>query len=165
MIDKTFSLSIKTLLFLSIVSVIPMLGNAQTSDMDIKPIASYRYDYTAFMDKNGNIEGELDISGAIILAEVDGTEFIHITIGEEFHTQYAGFVKTKKHITEGDSVKVTVYLLGSEIEDHKIPIQLFEIYDLTKSSHIPDLFIVTIHSATTGEIEKSQIMRKISRVR
>lgn len=162
MIDKTFSLSIKTLLFLSLVSVIPMLGNAQTSDMNIKTIATYRYDHTAFMDKNDNIEEELDISGAIIFAEAEGMEFVCITIGTE--PQYSGFVKTKRHYTEGDSTKLTVYLFIIEFEGYKIPIQLFEVYDLTKSSYIPDSFLVCTCSVTTGEIVKTQILQKISRV-
>lgn len=149
----------KRLLFFFI-ALMPML---YVCAQEIKTKAAYQYDYIECLDKNGNVVDELDCGGIILFADWGMQEYISITIGdEEVHT---GIVHSKKQERVDSKTRMTVYLAIQEFNGNKIPLQIFEIYDLTKSSNIPDQFIVSICSTTTGEIIQSQSFYKISRVR
>ena len=119
--------------------------------------------YTDSIHINGNVVDELDCGGIILFAEAGRQECISITIDdEEAHT---GIVHSKKLESVNSGTRMTVYLVIQEFNGHKVPLQIFEVYDLTKSSNIPDYFMVSICSATTGEVIQSQSFHKISRIR
>lgn len=124
--------------------------------------AAYQYRHIACWDKDGNVVDTIDCFGIILVAEAQGQECICVTIGEE--ELYNGLVQRKK--TEySDNKKTIVYLVIQEFHGAKVPLQIFEIYDLTKSSHIPDSFMVSICSTTTGEVVRSQSFHSILRMR
>ena len=58
-----------------------------------------------------------------------------------------------------------VYLAIQEFQGHKVPLQIFEIYDLSKSLYIPDSFSVMICSEKTGEMIQGQSFHNVSRIR
>lgn len=133
------------------------------SSQEIKTKAVYQYGYIECLDKNGNIVDELDSGGIIMFAETGRQECISITIGDK--EAYTGIVHSKKQESVNSGTRMTVYLVIQELYGHKVPLQIFEVYDLTKSSNIPDYFMVSICSATTGEVIQNQSFYKISRVR
>lgn len=149
----------KRLIFFFI-ALLPML---YVSGQEIKTKAAYQYGYINCLDENGNVVDEIECGGIILFADAGKQEYISITIGdEEVHT---GIVHSKKQESANSDKRMTVYLVVQEFKGHNVPLQIFEVYDLTKSSIIPDCFIVSICSATTGEIIQSQSFHKISRVR
>lgn len=142
------------------IALMPMLyGNAQ----EVLTKAAYQYGYIGCLDKNGNTVDELDCGGIILIAEAGGKECISVTIGDK--ETYTGIVHSKKQSVVDSKTKMTVYLVVQEFNGSKVPLQIFEVYDLTKSSYIPDYFMVSICSATTGEVVQSQSFHNISRVR
>lgn len=149
----------KRLLFF-LITLMPML---YVCSQEIKTKAAYQYGYIECLDKNGNVVDEIECGGIILFADAGKQECISITIGdEEVHT---GRIYSKKQENENSGKRMTVYLVFQEFNGHKVPLQIFELFDLTKSSIIPDCFIVSICSAKTGEIIQSQSFHKISRVR
>ncbi len=146
--------------FTFFIALIPMLYvNAQ----EIKTKSVYQYGYIVNLDKGGNVVDELVCGGIILFAEAGGQECISITIGDM--DGYTGIVQSKKQEYISAKERMTVYLAVQEFYGRKVPLQIFEVYDLTKSSNVPDYFMVSICSATTGEIVQSQSFYKISRVR
>lgn len=149
----------KRLLFF-FVALMPMLYiNAQ----ELKTKVTYQYENIAFLDNDGNIVDELDNGGIIMFADLGMQEYISITVGDE--AVHTGIIYRKKQENVNSKTKMTVYLVFQMFNDHEIPLQIFEIYDLTKSSNIPDSFVVSICSATTGKIIQSQSFHGISRIR
>lgn len=128
---------------------------------EIETKAAYQYRHIACWDKDGNVVNTIDCFGIILVAEAQGQECICVTIGEE--ELYNGLVQRKK-IEYSDNQKTIVYLVIQEFHGEKVPLQIFEIYDLTKSSHIPDSFMVSICSTTTGEVMRSQSFHSILRM-
>lgn len=149
----------KRLLFFFMVLMLCYIVSAQ----EIKTKAAYQYGYIECLDKNGNVVDELNCGGIILFAEAGRQECISITIGDE--ETYTGIVNSKKLESINSGTRMTVYLVIQEFNGHKVPLQIFEVYDLTKSSNIPDYFMVSICSATTGEVIQSQSFHKISRIR
>lgn len=149
----------KRLLFFFI-ALMPML---YVSAQEIKTKAAYQYNYVECLDKNGNVVDKLDCGGIILFADAERQEYISITIGDK--ETYTGIVHSKKQECINSRTKMTVYLAIQELKEHKVPLQIFEIYDLTKSSNIPNYFMVSICNATTGEVVQSQSFHKISRVK
>lgn len=98
-----------------------------------------------------------------MFADLGMQEYISITVGDE--AVHTGIIYRKKQENVNSKTKMTVYLVFQMFNDHEIPLQIFEIYDLTKSSNIPDSFVVSICSATTGKIIQSQSFHGISRIR
>lgn len=149
----------KKMLFLFIVLMPMLYVNAQ----EIKTKAAYQYGHIVCLDKAGKIVDELDCGGIILFADAGRQEYISVTIGDK--ETYTGIVHSKKQESISSGKRMTVYLVIQEFNGHKIPLQIFEIYDLNKSSDIPDYFMVSICSVTTGEVVQSQSFHKISRVR
>lgn len=136
-----------------------LYGNAQ----EIKTKAAYQYGYIVNMDEKGNAVDELDCGGIILIAETGRQEYVSVTIGDQ--EAYTGIVHSKKQERVDTKTWITVYLVIQEFNQHKIPLQIFEVYDLDQSANIPNHFIVSVCSAMTGEIIQSQLFHKISRVR
>lgn len=146
--------------FTFFIVLIPMLYvNAQ----EIKTKSAYQYDYIVCLDKGGSVADELVCGGIILFAEAGGQECISITFGDT--EGYTGIVHSKKQEYISAKERMTVYIVIQEFNGHKVPLQIFEVYDLTKSSNIPDYFMVSICSVTTGEVVRSQAFHKISRIR
>ncbi len=159
MLEKANEIKMTRLLFFFI-ALMPML---YVSAQEIKTTAAYQYDYIECLDKNGNIVDEFDCGGIILFADAGRQEWISITIGEE--ETYTGIVHSKKQESIDSGTTMMVYLVIQEFNEHKVPLQIFEIYDLSKSSDIPNCFVVSICSTTTGEVIQSQSFHKISRIR
>lgn len=149
----------KRLLF----SFIALISMPYICAQEIKTKAAYQYGYIECLDKNGNVVEGFECRGIILFAEAGRQECISITIGDK--DTYTGIVHSKKQESVNSGTRMTVYLVIQEFNGHKVPLQIFEVYDLTRSSNIPDYFMVSICSATTGEIIQSQSFHKISRVR
>lgn len=142
---------------------IALMSMLYVSAQEVKTKAAYQYGNITFLDNDGNIVDELDSKGVIMFADLGMQEYVSITVGNE--AVHTGIVHSKKQESVDSKTRMTVYLVIQEFNGHEIPLQIFEVYDLTKSSNIPDCFVLSICSATTGEVIQSQSFHKISRIR
>ena len=134
------------------------------SAQNVETKAAYKYEFIVNIDKTGKpIERKLDGSGIVLFAQAAGQEAISVTIGET--EMYTGIVYSKKQELPDKNTKMIVYLAIQEFQGHKVPLQIFEIYDLRKSSYIPDSFTVMICSEKTGEMIQGQSFHNVSRIR
>ena len=124
---------------------------------------AYKYNFIVNLDKDGNAIQKLDCQGIILLAQSNGQQAISITIGDK--ETYTGVVYSKKEEHVGSNTKLTVYLVIQEFQGHKVPLQIFEEYDLSKSPFIPNCFTVMICNSQTGESVQGQAFYNISRIR
>lgn len=124
---------------------------------------AYKYEFIVNLDKDGNAVQKFDCMGVILLAQSGGQEAISITIGDK--EAYTGVVYSKKEEYAGSNTKLVVYLVIQEFHGHKVPLQIFEEYDMSKSSYIPNCFTVMICNAQTGESVQGQSFYNISRIR
>ena len=150
---KRFILCIITALFFS-------LG---MSAQNVETKAAYKYEFIVNIDKTGKPIERLDGSGIVLFAKAAGQEAISVTIGET--EMYTGIVYSKKQELPDKNTKMIVYLAIQEFQGHKVPLQIFEIYDLRKSSYIPDSFTVMICSEKTGEMIQGQSFHNVSRIK
>ena len=134
------------------------------SAQNVETKAAYKYEFIVNIDKTGKpIERKLDVSGIVLFAQAVGQEAISVTIGET--EMYTGIVYSKKQENPDKNTKMIVYLAIQEFQGHKVPLQIFEIYDLSKSLYIPDSFSVMICSEKTGETIQGQSFHNVSRIR
>lgn len=133
------------------------------SAQNVETKAAYKYEFIVNIDKNGKPIERLDGGGIVLFAQAVGQEAISVTIGET--EMYTGIVYSKKQELPDKNTKMIVYLAIQEFQGHKVPLQIFEIYDLRKSSYIPDSFTVMICSEKTGEMIQGQSFHNVSRIR
>lgn len=133
------------------------------SAQNVETKAAYKYEFIVNIDKTGKPIERLDGSGIVLFAKAAGQEAISVTIGET--EMYTGIVYSKKQELPDKNTKMIVYLAIQEFQGHKVPLQIFEIYDLRKSSYIPDSFTVMICSEKTGEMIQGQSFHNVSRIR
>ena len=133
------------------------------SAQNVETKAAYKYEFIVNIDKTGKPIERLDGSGIVLFAKAAGQEAISVTIGET--EMYTGIVYSKKQELPDKNTKMIVYLAIQEFQGHKVPLQIFEIYDLIKSSYIPDSFTVMICSEKTGEMIQGQSFHNVSRIR
>ena len=133
------------------------------SAQNVETKAAYKYEFIVNIDKTGKPIERLDGSGIVLFAKVAGEEAISVTIGET--EMYTGIVYSKKQENPDKNTKMIVYLAIQEFQGHKVPLQIFEIYDLSKSLYIPDSFSVMICSEKTGEMIQGQSFHNVSRIR
>lgn len=133
------------------------------SAQNVETKAAYKYEFIVNIDKTGKPIERLDGSGIVLFAKAAGQEAISVTIGET--EMYTGIVYSKKQEFPDKNTKMIVYLAIQEFQGHKVPLQIFEIYDLRKSSYIPDSFTVMIYSEKTGEMIQGQSFHNVSRIR
>ena len=133
------------------------------SAQNVETKAAYKYEFIVNIDKNGKPIERLDGGGIVLFAQAVGQEAISVTIGET--EMYTGIVYSKKQENPDKNTKMIVYLAIQEFQGHKVPLQIFEIYDLIKSSYIPDSFTVMICSEKTGEMIQGQSFHNVSRIR
>lgn len=148
-------------LILCIITVLFFTLSISAQDVETK--AAYKYEFVVNLDKNGKPIERLDVCGIVLFAQAAGQEAISVTIGET--EVYTGIVYIKKQENLDKNTKMIVYLAIQEFQGHKVPLQIFEIYDLSKSSYIPDSFSVMICSEKTGEMIQGQSFHNISRIR
>ncbi|MEZ7884251.1 MAG: hypothetical protein QMB39_03255 [Bacteroidales bacterium] len=144
-----------TLLILVLAYNIP---NAQSIDKQ----AVYKYDFIVNLDGNGVAKETMEVQGIILFAKFGNQEFISITIGDE--EIYTGQITTKKEENVDSNTKLVVYLVTQKFNGYKVPLQIFEEYNLSKSKFIPDNFTVMICSTQTGEMIQGQSFHKVSRL-
>ena len=133
------------------------------SAQNVETKAAYKYEFIVNIDKNGKPIERLDGGGIVLFAQAVGQEAISVTIGET--EMYTGIVYSKKQENPDKNTKMIVYLAIQEFQGHKVPLQIFEIYDLSKSLYIPDSFSVMICSEKTGEMIQGQSFHTVSRIR
>lgn len=133
------------------------------SAQNVETKAAYKYEFIVNIDKNGKPIERLDGGGIVLFAQAVGQEAISVTIGET--EMYTGIVQCKKQENPDKNTKMIVYLAIQEFQGHKVPLQIFEIYDLSKSLYIPDSFSVMICSEKTGETIQGQSFHNVSRIR
>ena len=133
------------------------------SAQNVETKAAYKYEFIVNIDKNGKPIERLDGGGIVLFAQAVGQETISVTIGET--EMYTGIVYSKKQENPDKNTKMIVYLAIQEFQGHKVPLQIFEIYDLIKSSYIPDSFTVMICSEKTGEMIQGQSFHNVSRIK
>ena len=133
------------------------------SAQNVETKAAYKYEFIVNIDKNGKPIERLDGGGIVLFAQAVGQEAISVTIGET--EMYTGIVQCKKQENPDKNTKMIVYLAIQEFQGHKVPLQIFEIYDLSKSLYIPDSFSVMICSEKTGEMIQGQSFHNVSRIR
>ena len=133
------------------------------SAQNVETKAAYKYEFIVNIDKNGKPIERLDGGGIVLFAQAVGQEAISVTIGET--EMYTGIVQCKKQENPDKNTRMIVYLAIQEFQGHKVPLQIFEIYDLIKSSYIPDSFTVMICSEKTGEMIQGQSFHNVSRIR
>ena len=133
------------------------------SAQNVETKAAYKYEFIVNIDKTGKPIERLDGSGIVLFAKAAGQEAISVTIGET--EMYTGIVYSKKQELPDKNTKMIVYLAIQEFQGHKVPLQIFEIYDLRKSSYIPDSFTVMICSEKTGEMIQGQSFHNVSRIK
>ena len=132
------------------------------SAQNVETKAAYKYEFIVNIDKTGKPIERLDGSGIVLFAQAVGQEAISVTIGET--EMYTGILYSKKQELPDKNTKMIVYLAIQEFQGHKVPLQIFEIYDLRKSSYIPDSFTVMICSEKTGEMIQGQSFHNVSRI-
>ena len=133
------------------------------SAQNVETKAAYKYEFIVNRDKTGKPIERLDGGGIVLFAQAVGQEAISVTIGET--EMYTGIVYSKKQENPDKNTKMIVYLAIQEFQGHKVPLQIFEIYDLSKSLYIPDSFSVMICSEKTGEMIQGQSFHNVSRIR
>ena len=133
------------------------------SAQNVETKAAYKYEFIVNIDKNGKPIERLDGGGIVLFAQAVGQATISVTIGET--EMYTGIVYSKKQENPDKNTKMIVYLAIQELQGHKVPLQIFEIYDLSKSLYIPDSFSVMICSEKTGEMIQGQSFHNVSRIR
>ena len=133
------------------------------SAQNVETKAAYKYEFIVNIDKTGKPIERLDGSGIVLFAKAAGQEAISVTTGET--EMYTGIVYSKKQENPDKNTKMIVYLAIQEFQGHKVPLQIFEIYDLSKSLYIPDSFSVMICSEKTGEMIQGQSFHNVSRIR
>lgn len=133
------------------------------SAQNVETKAAYKYEFIVNIDKNGKPIERLDGGGIVLFAQAVGQATISVTIGET--EMYTGIVYSKKQENPDKNTKMIVYLAIQEFQGHKVPLQIFEIYDLSKSLYIPDSFSVMICSEKTGEMIQGQSFHNVSRIR
>ena len=133
------------------------------SAQNVETKAAYKYEFIVNIDKNGKPIERLDGGGIVLFAQAVGQEAISVTIGET--EMYTGILYSKKQELPDKNTKMIVYLAIQEFQGHKVPLQIFEIYDLSKSLYIPDSFSVMICSEKTGEMIQGQSFHNVSRIR
>ena len=133
------------------------------SAQNVEAKAAYKYEFIVKIDKDGKPIERLDGGGIVLFAQAVGQEAISVTIGET--EMYTGIVYSKKQELPDKNTKMIVYLAIQEFQGHKVPLQIFEIYDLSKSLYIPDSFSVMICSEKTGEMIQGQSFHNVSRIR
>lgn len=133
------------------------------SAQNVETKAAYKYEFIVNIDKNGKPIERLDGGGIDLFAQAVGQATISVTIGET--EMYTGIVYSKKQENPDKNTKMIVYLAIQEFQGHKVPLQIFEIYDLSKSLYIPDSFSVMICSEKTGEMIQGQSFHNVSRIR
>ena len=133
------------------------------SAQNVETKAAYKYEFIVNIDKNGKPIERLDGGGIVLFAQAVGQEAISVTTGET--EMYTGIVYSKKQELPDKNTKMIVYLAIQEFQGHKVPLQIFEIYDLSKSLYIPDSFSVMICSEKTGEMIQGQSFHNVSRIR
>lgn len=122
-----------------------------------------KYGLIVYLDGNGVPKDSMEAQGIILLAKFGNQEMISITIGDqEVHT---GLIIRKKEEKVDSNTKLVVYLAIQEFNGYKVPLQIFEEYNLAKSKFIPDNFTVMICSAQTGEMIQGQSFHNVSRLR
>ena len=133
------------------------------SAQNVETKAAYKYEFIVNIDKNGKPIERLDGGGIVLFAQAVGQEAISVTIGET--EMYTGIVYSKKQENPDKNTKMIVYLANQKFQGQKLPLQIFEIYDLSKSLYIPDSFSVMICSEKTGEMIQGQSFHNVSRIR
>ncbi len=123
------------------------------------------YKYTTFVavDNSYNEIQTENIGGVIVFSEASGMQFISVTIGDD--VVFNGQIQNAKHNPINNKEQTNVYLFVMEFEGHKIPLQLFECFDLSLSSIVPKEYFLAVHSAIDGEYVQGQAFRGISRIK
>lgn len=94
--------------------------------------------------------GEMgDEDAAIVFSEMGDMDFVTILIGD--NTLTGQITIHKKGNIQKDNTRTDVYGFAAEKDGIKLPMQLFEIYDVTKSSVVPSSFFLSCHNRSTGE--------------
>ena len=149
----------KRLFIVLILALSATISNAQS----IEKQAVYKYGLIVYLDGNGVPKDSMEAQGIILLAKFGNQVMISITIGDqEVHT---GLIIRKKEEKVDSNTKLVVYLAIQEFNGYKVPLQIFEEYNLAKSKFIPDNFTVMICSAQTGEMIQGQSFHNVSRLR
>ena len=149
----------KRLFIVLILALSATISNAQS----IEKQAVYKYGLIVYLDGNGVPKDSMEAQGIILLAKFGNQEMISITIGDqEVHT---GLIIRKKEEKVDSNTKLVVYLAIQEFNGYKVPLQIFEEYNLAKSKFITDNFTVMIFSDQTGEMIQGQSFHNVSRLR
>lgn len=133
--------------------------NAQT----ITQKQAYKYETLTFLDMEYNPVDSNPVNGIIVFSEAAGYEFISVTIGDR--VRYNGYVRNKKLGQMDGKEKTNVYLFTTEFQGYEIPVQLFEIYDISMSNAVPQRFMLSIHNMKTGVFVQGLVFENISRVK
>ena len=122
----------KRLFIVLILALSATISNAQS----IEKQAVYKYGLIVYLDGNGVPKDSMEAQGIILLAKFGNQEMISITIGDqEVHT---GLIIRKKEEKVDSNTKLVVYLAIQEFNGYKVPLQIFEEYNLAKSKFIPN---------------------------
>lgn len=148
----------RILLIISLLLAI-LTSNAQ----DVKVVVAYKYEALLNIDKNGNMVDSFDGSGIILFARAEEQDMLSITLGQD--EVYNGTIVQKKEEKLGTEAKANIYIVAMPFQGHTVPLQIFEVYDLSQSSFIPTVITVMICSESTGEMIQGQHFTKLSRVR
>lgn len=127
--------------------------------------AAYKFKIIQNLDANLNILETIngkDKMGVILFASINNQNWIAITIGDK--TPYSFRIQNFK-VDVNYPKKIIVYLGIQYFNGYKIPIQLFETYNLLNSSNIPESFIINVLSAKTGESISGQAFLDIAQIK
>lgn len=128
----------------------------------IQTKAVFSYKSFQALDDKGNIIETLKAEGLICFMTTYNENYIAITGYDK--TLYT-FMVTNSKIENTASKKVKVYLGIQSFHGYKVPVQLFENYNLKKSIDVPESFVIFVMSAKTGLAVSGQVFLNVSRVR
>ena len=118
------------------------LGNIQLQ-------RAYSYNYVSALDSEGNITfTTFQTTGLICFQTYDGVEYIAITDDKDRANVYLVLESEVKHI---DKLKVHMFLGEQKGQEQTGIIQLFEVYDLDRSSIVPASFNLHFMNGQTAE--------------
>lgn len=114
--------------------------------------SSYAYHSFTVKDRDFNVQhesqGDGKPMGLIIDADIDGTEYIGITLGEEtiYEVQVVNVVKDED---SQQGIKCVMYQGGMKFQGEIVVINVLFTYDLDKNSNIPETVLVDVVNSPT----------------
>ncbi|EHO68658.1 hypothetical protein [Segatella maculosa] len=132
---------------------------------NIKQTKVYSFRTISNLDSKGNVIETLNGNGEGVIAfsSAEGKEFMTIVINTT--VLYTGEIVKQKRESSSSTMFVNTYLVLYDFHGNKVPLQVFEFFDTSRSSLVPKNFIVNILNAQTAEVIQGQSFENLRRIK